>query len=948
MLRPTMLLLITATALGLAQQKVDEGYTAKIKQATTSPEFLTELVDHLPASSRVPTPEKFLGYIAGAEGQLTYAKDIHRYFREVAKVSPRVRVETLGTTEEGREMIVAFVSDEANIKRLERLKQITAKLADPRTTPEAEARKLMEEGVPIYWVTAAIHAPETGAPEMLMELVYRLAVEESARFDAIRKNAVVMITPVIEVDGREKQVDLYRWHRAHPGEVTPPLAYWGHYVAHDNNRDGIGLSLKLSQNVTSGYLAWHPQVLHDLHESVPFLYISTGMGPYNAWFDPIETHEWQQMAWNEVNEMAKRGVPGVWTWGYYDGWGPNYLMQAAHGHNSIGRFYETYGNGGADTVERVVGKSASARAWYRENPPYERVKWSIRNNVNLQQSALILALSYTAQNKQTFLENFYLKSRRAVAKATTEGPAAYIFDPRQRPHETASLMELLQRHGVEIQRLTAETEITGAKYPAGAFVVRMDQPYSRLADMLLDRQYYSPQDAMPFDDAGWTLGALRNLKWTRSTDTAVLKAPMAPATGRLEPAGGVSGAGDWYALNHNADRVLARFRFALKDVKMQAAEQAFDAAGHKFAAGTFLIPAQGNGADLAAKLKQTATELGLDVVALDTAPKVAMHALAAPRIALVHTWTSLQNEGWARLALENAGVPYTYISDQVLRDTANLRERFDVILLGPVGSEPRRLVSGIPVRNNPLPFKASEQMPNLATAPDQTGDMRGGMGLAGLQNIQRFVESGGLFITIGTNAALPIDYGLVENITIQTPRDLKTRGSVLDAVVADANSPIVYGYDHHVPVYFNAAPVFSVNTSERAFRDEPAGRATGRGGVDDPDVIQGRLPEKPADPKADRRDALMRERMKMFETPQAERPRTVVSFGAEKELLISGLMAGGKELAGKPAVVDIPRGQGHYLLFAINPVWRETQGSTMLLFNAAMNFASLGTGATAK
>jgi hypothetical protein len=152
-----------------------------------------------------------------------------------------------------------------------------------------------------------------------------------------------------------------------------------------------------------------------------------------------------------------------------------------------------------------------------------------------------------------------------------------------------------------------------------------------------------------------------------------------------------------------------------------------------------------------------------------------------------------------------------------------------------------------------------------------------------------------------------------------------------------------------VPVYFNAAPVFSVNTSERAFRDEPAGRATGRGGVDDPDVIQGRLPEKPADPKADRRDALMRERMKMFETPQAERPRTVVSFGAEKELLISGLMAGGKELAGKPAVVDIPRGQGHYLLFAINPVWREeTQGTTMLLFNAAMNFASLGTGATAK
>jgi hypothetical protein len=935
-----MTLTVLCAALSSGQQKLDEGYTAKIRSATTAPEFLTDLVDHLPASARVPTPEKFLGYISGAENQLTYAKDVHRYFREVAKATPRVRVETLGTTEEGREMIVAFVSDETNLKRLDRLKEITAKLADPRRTPEAEARRLMREGVPLYWLTAAIHAPETGAPEMLMELVYRLAVEESERITEIRKNVVVMITPVVEVDGREKQVDLYRWHRAHLGEITPSLAYWGKYVGHDNNRDGMAISLKLSQNVTRGYLANHPQVLHDLHESVPFLYISTGMGPYNAWFDPIETHEWQQMAWNEVNEMTKRGVPGVWTWGYYDGWGANYLMEAAHGHNSIGRFYETYGNGGADTSERVVPKSVASRAWYRENPPYERVKWSHRNNVNLQQSAVILALSYTARNKQTFLENFYLKSRRAVAKATTEGPAAYVLDPRQRPHETASLVELLQRHGVEVQRLANETEVAGVKHPAGAFVVRMDQPYSRMADMLLDRQYYSPSDPMPFDDAGWTLPAARNLKWTRVTDVAILKAAMAPAEGRLVPAGGVVGSGRWYAVNHNGDRVLARFRFELKDVRMKAAEEGFEAAGRKFAAGSFLIAADG----AVARVKQVAETLGLEVVGLAAEPKVATHELAAPRIALVHGWMDTQNEGWARLALENAGVPYTYISDRVVKETAKLRDRFDVILFGPTGADPRRIVNGIPERGNAIPWKATELTPNFATAPDQTEDMRGGLGLEGLVNIRRFVEAGGLFITIGGNAALPIDYGLVEGVSVQATRELKTRGSLLDAEVSDAKSPVTYGYDKHLPVYFNAAPVFNVNLS-RGPRDEGGERVTGRGGVDDPDVIQGRPLPAPVDAKAERRDPLSAERMRMFETPAAERPRAVLRFGVEKDLLVSGLLAGGKELAGKPAIVDIPRGQGHYLLFAINPMWREqTQGSLMLLMNAAMNYASLGVG----
>jgi hypothetical protein len=939
-----------------APQTIDEGYTKKIKEFTTDPMFLTEVVDHLPASATVPSPEKFLGYIAGAADKLTYAADIHRYMRELAKATPRVRVESIGKTEEGREMIAVLVSDEANIAKIDRYREITAGLADPRKTNDAEADKMIAEGLPIYWTSGSIHSSETGAPEMLMELAYRLAVEDTPFIEAIRKNVIVMITPVVEVDGREKQVDLYRWRKANPGKPAPSLLYWGKYVAHDNNRDGMALSLALSRNMTANYYKYHPQVLHDLHESVPFLYTSTGMGPYNASFDPIVLDEWHKMAWNEIEEMTKRGVPGVWTWGFYDGWAANYLMQVAHGHNSIGRFYETFGNGGADTRERTVPAASTSRAWFRPNPPLPRVKWSHRNNVNMQQSALLFSLNFTARNKETFLRNFYLKSKRSVAKAATEGPAAYVIDQTERPNEAASLIGLLQLQGVEVHRLAQETEVAGVKHPAGSYVVRMDQPYSRMGDTLLDKQYYSPTDTAPYDDTGWTLGSLRNLKWTRVTDTAILKAGMALLTAPPAVQGQVSGDGPVYLVNHNADRVLATFRYKLAAIRMKAAEDAFEAGGKKYRAGSFIITSEGNPADLKLKIAAAAAETGVTVTAVAEAPKVASHNLAAPRIALVHNWQNTQNEGWFRLGLDSTGIPYTYISDLKLRDIPNLREQFDVIILGPAGGDSRRIVNGMPVRGEPIPWKASDLTPNFATSPDQADDIRGGMGLEGVMKIRNFVEAGGLFVTIAGNASLPIDFGLIDGVTVGTARELRARGSVLDSVVGDAKSPVAYGYGDRLPVYFSQTPILDVSAGGAGGfggrggaggEAQAAGRPSGRGGLNDPDVVQGRRPVAPAPPGA--QDEMMQEQMRAFQPTPAERPRTILRFADEKDLLISGMLAGGRELAGKAAVVDVPKGKGHYLLFAINPMWRqETQGSFMLLLNAAMNFESLGVGRPAE
>ncbi|HTL04764.1 MAG TPA: M14 family zinc carboxypeptidase, partial [Gemmatimonadales bacterium] len=286
-----------------AQQKNDEEYGKKIKEYLQDPRITTELVDHLPASSTVPTPLKFLGRIVGTPGELTYAKDIARYFEALDKASPRVTMWKIGKTEEGRDIVLLAVADEATIRQLDKYKGMLASLTDPRKTTEAQARQLIQTAKPIYYAVSGMHSPETGGPEMLMELAYRLAVEETPFIQSIRNNVITLITPVIEVDGREKQVDTYYFNKKRAqGDARLPLMYWGKYVAHDNNRDGMGQFLQLTRTVTRTFLDWKPTILHDLHEAQTYLYASTGTGPYNEQLDPITVNEWWMLAENDVME----------------------------------------------------------------------------------------------------------------------------------------------------------------------------------------------------------------------------------------------------------------------------------------------------------------------------------------------------------------------------------------------------------------------------------------------------------------------------------------------------------------------------------------------------------------------------------------------------------------------------------------------------------------------
>ncbi|HEX3645274.1 MAG TPA: hypothetical protein VHT95_06675, partial [Vicinamibacterales bacterium] len=497
-------------------------------------------------------------------------------------------------------------------------------------------------------------------------------------------------------------------------------------------------------------------------------------------------------------------------------------------------------------------------------------------------------------------------------------------------------------------------------FPAGSYIVRMDQPYSRIADSLMDYQYWSPNDPQktPYDDTGWTFPELFNAQAVRVADVRVLEAPVEKMTaairakGRLTPSTELKAGdtGSVFVVNHNADLALVTLRYRLKSASFEAAEEPFEAGGKTFNRGSFIIK---NAA--AAEIEKAATDLGLQIMVAGAAPSVKTHPVRAPRVALLHTWLSTQTEGWWRQAFDNAQVPYTYISTQQISNDASLNAKYDVIVFPPVGRGPEGIVSGMPMWGNALPWKKTAETPNLGSE-DQTDDMRPGLGYTGIANLQTFVRKGGLFLTVMDTADLAVSTGFTPGLSVTARQRLRVVGSVVRSKTIDATSPIAYGYTDNLALWCDNGPIFNVSNvfggrgGRRLGPDDGGNRPTGRGTADDPDTPQGRVGVEVAnEPRTETWQAVpitdeqLRNGINVI--PPAARPRVVLRYADTRDLLVSGLVENGGEIAQHAAVVDVPLDKGHVVAFSNNPIWRgETEGSYFLVFNALLNFDQLDAG----
>lgn len=913
---------LTGGAAAQSQDVPEPGSAEAIKAATTDPHFVSPWVSYIPQSSSVPSPEKFLGRIMGAPGELVGTEKAYAYARALAAASPRVRVFTIGRSEEGRDIIMLAVADEAGIRDLERLKAATAALADPRRTDQGTADKLIADSRPIYYFNAALHSDETGSTEAMLELAYRLAVSEQAMIQRIRERVVVLINPISNPDGRDKMVDwFYRYLKGKTDRNTLPRQsppYWSKYTFVDINRDTHQQTHETTKAVHRMFHEWHPTVVHDLHEGSPLMMTWNGTGPYNPNIDPITYSEFLALSFHEVEAMTAMGMPGVSTWNFGEAFAHLYLDSVAMNHNSIGRGYETFGNGSAETEKRSISASAASMEWYRLLPAPREVTWSARDNLNYQETGALAALDQTASESQEMLHNFYRKSWDSWQKGLTQPPYAFLIPEDQGdPARVAAMVGRLMGQHIEVAQAQSAIQLKEGSFPAGTYVVRLDQPYRNYAVDLLTPQHYPKDGEAPYDDVSWELPAHYHLQAIATADASIRSAPLTPLTDAPHPKGNVSGSGSMYLLKDTGQESFLAARYRLANFDIHIAEQEFEVGGTKFPAGSWILKTQPG---LPEAIASTAAELGLEFIQVSALPDVPRHVARAPRIGLWVPWADTDSIGWIRYSLDQRRVPYTYLRDEDIR-AGNLGARIDVLLYGHVDLELAEQIEGLPKTWSPMPFKKTAQTPSFGT-PAESDDITGGIGYEGLAQIERFIDNGGLMVTLGSGSMLALEGGLVRFVRRSSggvPRSAAGGGGASSAAAQQAGTrtpgahvrvtfdrpdhPIAYGYPLHTYVFRQNFPLYNVP----------------------------------------RRWMRMAYCTTCLDGPE-DRSGVVMEWGDTdgKPFVESGQAWGEENLIGRPAILDMPVGKGHVVTFNFNPMYRDlNRGDQRLLWNTLLNWQAI-------
>jgi hypothetical protein len=920
---PMVLRFATAVLLGLSllgsaptaqapAAQTDPEFAELVRKWTTKPEFLSPLIDHLPKKAGVPTPKDILGYHIGEPKKLTYTADQFRFFRTLEKAVPgRVKTFVVGKTEEGRDILVAFVTSEANLKNLEANRQNLRRLADPRGLTPADAAKIVAGTKPHYHLSGGLHSGETSPPEALLELGYRLAVSEDPMIRQIRDNVVVSIAPSTDVDGRDRYVDWYYAYKIDEaydgGENYGGPPYWGKYVFHDNNRDinyGVD-SLRVHLN---WYLNWVPPIWHDLHEAQTLLYTFSGQPPQNANLDPMLYTELPFFATYEVNKLTGYGMPGVWHFGFVDMWSPGYLGFAAANHNGMLRMYEIFNQGGANTKKARLQGPQTTRQWYRPNPaPVGDVDWSIRNSINYAQTGVLTALELASTFPTMIVDNFYKKSRNGVEAGDTKPPHAFVIPAGQRdPSALDRAANLLRRQAIEVHRATSEFTVKEGTFPAGSYIVRLNQPYGRLAKTLLEQQTYPDAALQTYDDSAWTMGMANNIEVKTIDDRNILESPATLLSAdvvtpsRIEGGGGLT-----YVVKHTGALNLITLRYRLKDLPFRALRNAVTIGlggdggrSEEYPAGSLVISA--SSADVAGRVRKEIDALGLVASSMTKLrSEDETFDVDLPRLAIYTTWSNTEKVGWVRLAFDRWEIPY----DLIHKDHAtqgNLRGQYDVIVMPHQGNNGKSIVYEQPKLSKPLAYRKNDKFTSFGMYTE-TDDVRGGMGLEGAAEFARFVQDGGVLLTFGVASFFPAEFGLTRMVDAQSPAPgWYAPGPYVQTEILQPSHPVLYGYQGQktLPVRWAGGPLLQVQ---------------GQAG-----------PSGPAPP------------------PNPETPAVLVRFQGGEAGVLSGLMRGPDQLRNRPAVVDAPVGKGRIILYANNPIYRwQTFGEHGMVFNAILFYNDL-------
>jgi hypothetical protein len=523
----------------------------------------------------------------------------------------------------------------------------------------------------------------------------------------------------------------------------------------------------------------------------------------------------------------------------------------------------------------------------------------MRNSVNYMQTACLAILDYSARHAEELLRNFYRKGFNSWQKGVNEPPYGFAIDARQDDSgRTAAMLNLLLHQQIELGRATAAFEVAEGHFPAGTYVVRLDQPYRNYAVDLLTPQHFPPQaEYEPYDDVSWALPIHYGVNVVPIKDPTIRAVPLDRVLKDVKPEGSVTGSGDVFLLSDTGQESLLEARFRLKAFDVTIAEEPFESGGRQYAAGSWIIPAQPG---IREELDRAARDLGIDFVA-SGAPSIRTHPSPLPRVGVWVPWADTDSIGWIRYVLDRRGIPYQYMRDEDIRTDA-FRDRVDVIIYGHVRMDLTGQIHGIRPVQGAMPFTRTDRFPSHGT-PASSDDITGGIGWPGLAALERFVHEGGVLVTLGNGSTLALDGGLVPNVSRSQLAGVTTPGAELRASFVQPSHPIAYGYPAVTSVFRSNYPIYDVPT-----RWEEMSYCTS--------CLEG---------PSDRRSIVL-------EWGSRNGQPIVVSGGGRKTDL----------LAGHPAILDTPVGKGRIVAFNFNPIHRDLNRSDYrLLWNVVLNWRNL-------
>ena len=753
------------------------------------------------------SPGEFFGKEIGADRILVKYPDIIRYFEYLESQSGRIKLSSEGDSTLGNPMVLAFISSEDNINRLQELSGINQKLANPDMLTPDEARNLIGNARVFVLITCAIHATEVGSSQMALKLAHHLAVSQDSEILSHLDQVVLLLMPSINPDGNIMVTDWYDKYLGTEYEGGPIPYLYHHYAGHDNNRDFYMLNLKETRVVNRVlHHRYFPQIYLDMHQMFttgPRMFVPPFKDPLNQNLDPVlvnETNIIGSFMCLRLQENNKKGVGHSYA---FDAYWPGGSKNTAWYKNVVGVLTELASARVASPIfiepNELLSSSKGLPEYKAQTnfpDPWPGGWWRLIDIIDYEMVAARALLEISAKNRHSFLKNFYLMGLNSIQKGRSRPPCGYLIpgDQWDRP-ASVTFLRKMEEHGVRLYRISAEYRWKNLVLNGGDYIIPLNQPYGNFIRVMMERQQYPEIRHMtggpliePYDAVGWTLPLQMGVH-VRELDLNPESLALERITGLEYPETVVRGQGNHYRIPARCNRSAQVVnRLLAKNIALYR----FDGPpGSGVEPGDFLVK---TGEISQEALQESAGGSGVDIRRIKIESSRHLRKLTRPAIAIYQSYRPGMDEGWTRWVLDHFEFPY-----RVIRNPDFNRKSLSGIQVIIFPDQGRKtIVEGS--RRGRWSYSDSAFPP----------EFRGGIGKTGVQALKEFVERGGTVILMDSASELaPDDFQLpLTNILSGVGEDhFSCPGSLLRLQV-NSRDPLGWGLEPDNFIFFSGSPAF--------------------------------------------------------------------------------------------------------------------------------------------